>query len=667
MDRRLSRREFLQTTARGAAGASLGLQVFAHAQETAAAAPGGPSVNAPGKIPYIRQDIPTFEIPPYAGVRYEATVPDTFDLQERAALAVNGLTGPLDADKDYMLYFNADFRTNPPYMWHRGADICVVKFQEALPLMRLVSGDSRNAEVDRVWMASALRQIGPDGLVYWPFFPWVGTPDWGRYYVSGGAPPRPADFYSIPLFTGRRIGAMTVYRLRDPGGPWDAEIRKIVDGLWGIAIDKGDYAYFPQGEFYPGQARVRDAALPVGIWSSLVGWTIAGLAQYHRVSGYEPAVRLAGKLSRYLVRHGRYYGAEGQFLPNYAGEDGGKVPDREGVPGFDPGPADWKQYIHFQHHMVPLLGVLDHALAVGDRDLAEFVRRAFEWAKTKGNLLVGYFPENIDRPDVQNSELCEVAGMIGLALKLSAAGLGDYWDDADRWIRNQFAEGQLLRADLAYGIGAGGKKMPDENFNPTVQCCDHVPERNVGAFAGWPGVNDWGWGIMHCCTGNATRALFYAWEHSLTFRDGRLRVNLLLNRASPRADVASHIPYSGRVDVHIKQPVELSVRLPEWVSPEQARYQIAGQECAPRVDGRYARVGAVQPGDVVTVTFPIAERTDQVTIEKQAYVLTRKGNEVVQVEPGGQAYPLYQRAHYRDLQTRWRKVTRFVGDESLCW
>lgn len=620
-------------------------------------------------IPSLRQGIPDFAVPTYAGERYEAMVPDTLDIQERAALAVNGLTGPLDPEKDFMLYFNASFRTNPPTMWHRGSDICVTKFEEALPLMRLVSGSSLNDHVDTVWMANALRQIGPDGLVYWPFFPWVKAPDWGVHYVSGKEPPPPpASHYTLPLFCGRRIGAMTAYLLRDPEGPWDEAIQRIVQGLWSIAIDKGDYAYFPQGEFYPGQPRVREAAMPVGIWSSLVGWTIQGLAQYHRISGYEPAVNLAGKLARYLSYHGRYYGPKGEFLPNYAGEDGGRLPEKDGVPGFDPGPAEWKGYIHFQHHMVPLLGTLDHALAVGDRELAEFVRQAFEWGRTKGNTLVGYFPENIDRiHDLQTSELCEVAGMIGLALKLSAAGLGDYWDDADRWIRNQFAEGQLLRCDWAYRAGANGPIMPDATFDPVVQCCDRVPERNVGAFAGWPMANDWGLGIMHCCTGNATRALYYVWEHILTYEEGQLRVNLLLNRASPWADVNSHIPYTGQVDVQIKQPVNLSVRIPEWVTPDQVCCQVNGQDRAVAFQGRYAQVGAVQQGEVVTLTFPIAERTDQVWIEKDRYTLIRKGNDVVHIDPSGTYCPLYQRSHYRGSQTLWRKVTRFVADETIYW
>jgi len=457
---------------------------------------------------------------------------------------------------------------------------------------------------------------------------------------------------------------MTTYYLRDPSGPWNEEIRKIVNGLWSIVINKGDYAYFPQGEFYPNRPRVRDAAMPVGIWSSLVGWTIQGLAQYHRVSGYEPAIDLAGKLARYLVHHGRYYGKNGEFLPNYAGEDGGRVDEKDGIQGFEPGPVEWKKYIHFQHHMVPLLGTLDHALAVGDQELAEFVRKAFEWAKTKGNIIVGYFPENIDHDKPQMSELCEVGGMIGLALKFSVGGLGDYWDDADRWIRNQFAEGQLLQADWVYRAVAG---EPETTLDAVVQTGDRVPERNIGAFAGWPSANDWGSGIMHCCTGNATRAIYYIWEHILSYDKGVLSVNLLLNRPSQWADIHSHIPYVGQVDVHVKKPCLLGVRIPEWVKPSDVDCRVNEEHRPVSWEGRYALIGEVQAKDAVNVTFPITERTVEVEIEGQHYILTLKGNEVVNIEPPGRNCPLYQREHYRQNVTRWRRVQRFVSDESLYW
>jgi hypothetical protein len=49
---------------------------------------------------------------------------------------------------------------------------------------------------------------------------------------------------------------------------------------------------------------------------------------------------------------------------------------------------------------------------------------------------------------------------------------------------------------------------------------------------------------------------------------------------------------------------------------------------------------------VATLTFPIFERTAEVWIEKYAYSLVRKGNEVVSIDPPGVTYPLYQRQHY---------------------
>ena len=99
----------------------------------------------------IRKDIPTFGVPAYDGTSYEDLLPDTLDIQERAALAVNGLTGPTDPERDYLLYFDVDFNACPPKMNHGPSDICQTKFMEALPLMRMVSGSILNSHVDPAW------------------------------------------------------------------------------------------------------------------------------------------------------------------------------------------------------------------------------------------------------------------------------------------------------------------------------------------------------------------------------------------------------------------------------------------------------------------------------------------------------------------------------------
>jgi len=168
-----------------------------------------------------------------------------------------------------------------------------------------------------------------------------------------------------------------------------------------------------------------------------------------------------------------------------------------------------------------------------------------------------------------------------------------------------------------------------------------------------------------CCIAYGCNGLYWVWDQILRYQEGKLKVNLLLNRVSPWADVDSYIPYQGRVEVKIKKPVELSVRIPEWVKPGQTRCQVNGQERGFGWEGRYAKVGDVKPGDVARLTFPIFERTDKVWVEKREYTVVRKGNDVVSIDPPGVYHPLYQRQHYRQNEPRMRKVTRFVSEETL--
>jgi len=73
-------------------------------------------VREPGRIGYIRQDIPEFDLPAYPGERYGALVPETLDLQERATLAVNVLTRATDPEADHEIYFSDPRRAAPEKM-----------------------------------------------------------------------------------------------------------------------------------------------------------------------------------------------------------------------------------------------------------------------------------------------------------------------------------------------------------------------------------------------------------------------------------------------------------------------------------------------------------------------------------------------------------------------
>jgi len=647
-------------------------------------------VREPGRIGYIRQDIPEFDLPAYPGERYGALVPETLDLQERATLAVNVLTRATDPEADHEIYFSVDIRRNPPMMDHNYSDQCQNKFMEALPLMRLVSGSRENLAVDRIWMETALRCIGPDGVFHHPLRgrPWALHGPW--FSMRGGQEDKVRQRGHIlsPFFAGRLMSAMVNYARLDNAAMWHGEIKRVVDGLVRLAVGKGSYAFYaPQvGHAEP------DCRESVGDGSAAEDcWVALGLVHAYRETGYEPAIILARKLLNHTVEERRFFEPDGTFGPVAAPPAGGKANEGMSPEALtralrahqgDATAAAVADYIkpnlqHFHTHTYVLLAMLEYALTTGDEAWMELARRGFEYGKAHGNVLLGYFPEMLGRDVFETSETCEVADMIALGIKLSQAGVGDYWDDVDRWARNMFAEGQLTpeRAALLERYVAGLPVTPVDRDTPVCggvtpsgyETTDRVIERNIGAFAGWPEPSNWGLAIMHCCTGNGTRSIYYLWDSILAYADGKLRVNLLLNRASPWADVDSHLPYTGQVDVKIKQPVDLAVRIPEWVKPDEVCVEVDGQARDISWDGRYAVVGDVQPGEVVTMRFPIAERTEKVWIEKRQYTLVIKGNDVVAIDPPGQACPLYDRSHYRMNRTRWKEQLRFASAEEIEW
>src|SRR5215831_16855319 len=109
------------------------------------------------RIGYIRPEIPHVEIPAYRGVRYTDHVPETLDIAEHARLAIHALTALTDPEADHEIYFYLRILRNPPVLAHDHSDWCEPKFMEALPLLRLATGESLNSEVDRAWMDVILK------------------------------------------------------------------------------------------------------------------------------------------------------------------------------------------------------------------------------------------------------------------------------------------------------------------------------------------------------------------------------------------------------------------------------------------------------------------------------------------------------------------------------
>ena len=611
------------------------------------------------------------------GKSYKTEIPDTLDLAGRADLAVRGMLNTLDPALMTMfglIYFNA--RT--PFLRHWSADIPLdTKFAESLPLMRLMCGSDFQAPFEQDYRRELVSRID-DGL-YWdrytPLRPWRNIYNNSMEFYGAG---RDEDFSSV-WGVARMIRALTAWQGAN-GADTAALSAALVRGLRRIAVDKDDYSYYPHrggwqdGFTYPRSGWIdtteaeRDREGPEGSITCCQGHQIYAAAQLYALTGDPVAKELAARVSRYVMK-AKFWGGMLALDPaNPAAVNiVAAAPFRDGSQH-----GHWT--VHFHARAIALRGLLYYATACGDDRALEFVRSAYEFTLTQGIPRMGLINTY---PPTTGCEGCALGDLVGLAIRLTDAGAGDYWDDADAVVRNQLAEQQITDTAALSAYCAAQPEIPPQTEYPAsyVNTRD-VVSRSLGVFFGTskPTMVTDPW-VMHCCTSNASQGLYSAWEGALRESEGAAVVNLLLNRAGRSVDVHSHLPHEGRVVIAVKVPGRVSVRIPRWVDIGAVALRVNGTDRSAERLGRYLTVRNLSPGDALTVTFPIAENTYAYVINKgtpteESYGCVFRGSTLVSI-CGGPAlrandFPLYRgREALRTDRAPLKQVTRFVADRQF--
>ena len=447
---------------------------------------------------------------------------------------------------------------------------------------------------------------------------------------------------------GRQLGALAVYYQMTGDKAWKKTGQGIVDRLDQLAIKAGDIA-FPRFIFSPAEKlsaeEIKKAAAAMNeqsvsesekntaLWQT---WIITGLAQFYKATHYEPAARLARQLANYM-RQSKYI-------------------------------EDWKS--HFHCITLGIQAFLELAQATGDREMGGAPRKQYEIAKSGTRSIaipeIGYFI-NEQGGSTGFMEGCSIADMTAIAVKLAQMGFGDQsYEDIDRYTRNLLTEDQIthpgLVAEYTRKLQEQGKAKPA----PVIwtHLTDRINERWVGSWNLHFRANDH-FAVDYwdpCCTGNCSRAIYYAWESILDYNKGQgeLRVNLLLNRASPWADIDSYIPYQGRVEIKVKKTVNiLKLRMNDWIGRGKVACTVDGKARPSRGKATTWRRARSKPArrscwssrspSASRNSIPLIRRTDSPSAAT-----------AVNVEAQGAFVPLFQRDYYRSSQPRYMKVKRFV-------
>lgn len=618
----------------------------------------------------------------------DSAVPDTLDLAEYGTAAINGVLGSCDPDREFENYFLTFFDVHPAYMIHFGSQVSGVlpKYVEALPLLRLMSGSDRHSDLEKGMLDSVLSNIADDGLIYdrasadrpWNTGVGYGVQGWDEDYANIAG-------------NGRLVAGLLYYYQFTGEDIWRLQAGRTAQRILELAVTDGDFSYYPNvglgNDFsYPRVSGWTHTKPPTGEFEGAEGTTtfyllqpVRGLIRWYTESGDERFLELSRRIVNFGLQS-RFWGGLGDIEPA-AGAQRGHF---------------WG---HFHGRAAGLRGMLDYAIVADDYRVKEFVRDAYEWARHHGIHRLGVFPGSNG-----NTEGCTVADMVGLAVKLTDAGIGEYWEDLDHYVRNGLIACQATDIDELTRVSNAGRHRPagspwgghdDMRFAGYAgvlagqETTDRVLERSVGQFGHLHGARYLKPRLMHCCTGNGAQALYYGWE-AITRRSGNTgEVNLWLNRRSPWLDLFSWLPHRGHLRLQNKGLERIAVRIPAWASPTHLRCAVNGQDTNPERIGNRLLLRGLTGTEVISIDVPVPTEYAQYTLanlNSRSYGFGQGGADNYDCEfrantvlstgaprtsPSGQSqtwYRILRHEHMRDSTAPLKDLAPYVhGDKVVTW
>ena len=466
---------------------------------------------------------------------------------------------------------------------------------------------------------------------------------------------------------------------------WRQRAKRTAERMLELTVTDGDNAYYPN----PGLGN--DFSYP-----RISGWTtrnppakpdegyeggamfyhfqpLRGFSRYFAVTGDERFKTVSRKFLNYGLQTKFWGGAENM------------------------NPAAGAERGHFKHHFhcttAALRGVLDYAIVANDQRAKEFIVDAYGYARQMGIGRLGLFPTFREV-----TEGCSVADMIGLAITLSDTGLGDYWDDVEKYVRNGLLCVQATDLDEMKRVSAAGRERApyapfggqfDGRFTqknnkgvlPGQELHDRVLERTVGTFGFAMGARYQAPRMMSCCIANGSQALYYAWEGILRKNEAGVDINMWMNRRSPWADVWSWLPHEGKVLVRNKGMHRLTVRRPGWAHRQQIRCQLDGRDVQPLWIGSRMVFDGLRGTEDLIITTPVNTESATYTMvnlsnphdSKEQYACDFRGHTAVSVKRLAAGddpdehdwYRLFRREALNSEVAPLKKMPTYVHPEKL--
>jgi hypothetical protein len=514
--------------------------------------------------------------PVIAGIH--ATTPEvrpaTLDLREPLRRAVECVINRMDPAMNFQPWFAIDVvNGRPTKLRHDTWDFGDTsgRFLEALILARQMIEPDREMIVAEERIRRFLNSLfDSSGLV---FNPMLKGPD--HMFAQGSA------LYA--LVTDYEQG-------RDPAVR--GRIENFIGALNKAAKQERDYLWFPQ------------VATPKSACPHQAAYQVLPAVRFYELTGYAPALRFAARLSRWPLYH------DDTVLPSGAITKTG-----------------WEGHLHAW--MDTFSGIVRCSRAGGPdlnhQEVCERAHRVFEWVKATHTSPFGWVADSVG---AKTCETDTITSAIRLALELIKEGHAEYWNDIERFLRNQLIENQFVDMDRL--------KLDDPKLIRGLR----------GAFESWADPNTLlavkNADIEGCCINGGIRGLFLASQNAIQETAEETRVNLLISAVTSDLEVASYLPFEGRLDLYPSSSKQIRVRTPDWLDPKGVRVSGPNSLQVER-ESSGVSLNSARPGTSITLRFEQKESERQHLVAGRTYQAQWRGDTVLRLLPAGGPYPIFQR------------------------
>jgi hypothetical protein len=389
---------------------------------------------------------------------------------------------------------------------------------------------------------------------------------------------------------------------------WAAELgSRMVRALDNYILADGSWDIYRMGQI----VREGGIIVPDGLldwYANLKGFALIGntgrlieaLIEFFTVSGDGAALKLADRLARFHL--------EVSTRPD------GSTPQAE--------------HIHTHSLFGTYRGLLLYGQLTRQSEYIERIAQSYLMTVRKHVRQSGFISHDLGTE--KDGETAAPGDAAQLALWLNRSGYPEFLDDAERIVRARILPSQITKYP-------GLIPTVDDGHDEHIR----LNERVIGAFGGMHVLSHGG----KCPTTDITSADLHTlcdiYSHITESSPAGLQINFHFDFEDERIQIHCHREQDASLEIKLKHPQNLFIRIPAWTPFEEVQVWVNGFEQSQTYVGRFLFIPKAEQEMDIQVRYQLPLTILEETTDTVNYQIKWKGDDIIGIQPNTDWLPFY--------------------------